>query len=558
MPVPRFRLPSSPDELSASTSVDADSQAPTEDAQTELHHSDVLSQLLDDEDTETTEPAVPVDEDEDESTDASADAPSRPTQDDLPERPEMTARAREQRKRDREYKTSQRRKRQTPKAKKAKAEKMRKRYTTTDATTVNVEVERPAPVVEVYGGRKVRATQGSLLKDSLTAREKWNNLSTTNRKYHFERDDEKIKERERQFFESVGTNLRAHNQGKDDMSFLNPPKLMNETDEQRNARVRRITEAVYDLSAFKRKSRKSFGYKHREMLDFLARFRFAKASHLSHLFGEAVNTTYGRLLEMRAHGLVIDKPIYGTDPLWFLTKAGMMVAGYEYSNVTNASISMMMLPHTFLVTHLATYIRSGILNVLDEDEFPVRNRTSTTGEPMYGDTVVSEYSIQSAFSKIRLERTSDVYVPIIRQMMEREFSEWEDAGGVSFGPSPEMMFGNEYMFVTYPPRVIGISYHVPDLVVARPRNPDGTPNSIAIEAERSTSKTIESYRRSIQAYKMDTSIYSQVIWVVHKKTTATRLLRAEEGLGMIDSGRMKIIPIITENGIYKEPELWLL
>lgn len=177
---------------------------------------------------------------------------------------------------------------------------------------------------------------------------------------------------------------------------------------------------------------------------------------------------------------------------------------------------------------------------------------------MYGDTVVSEYSIQSAFSKIRLERTSDVYVPIIRQMMEREFSEWEDAGGVSFGPSPEMMFGNEYMFVTYPPRVIGISYHVPDLVVARPRNPDGTPNSIAIEAERSTSKTIESYRRSIQAYKMDTSIYSQVIWVVHKKTTATRLLRAEEGLGMIDSGRMKIIPIITENGIYKEPELWLL
>ena len=197
------------------------------------------------------------------------------------------------------------------------------------------------------------------------------------------------------------------------------------------------------------------------------------------------------------------------------------------------------------------------MNVLDEDNFPPLGRTDRMGRPLHGENFVSETQMRSALgkivgSKVMAGEKGEVYLPILKDDIDERFSRWERL--VRDNPdleSPETEMGNEHMWILLPPPRIGIMQHIPDLVIPRKRNPDGTPNSIAIEVELKA-KTVEDYIRTHKAYSLDKRMFKKVVWICSKKSTAKMITRAaEEESSLWDDGRIDILPIVTEDGVFK-------
>ena len=427
---------------------------------------------------------------------------------------------------------------------------------------VDEELEKSTPFVEVVEPR-VRVKQGgdggesSVVGDgvgSLTPGEKWAGKAKKKR-YRYVGENGLLNGAELEFFRENETSRRAVMLGDGSLDYLRPG--LSESDEDRKKRVEKVTQAVFGRDAFKRNSKKRWSRKHQEFLEFLAKFKYATPRSMAKMFSEAASTSQKRLKELRSYGLVIDKKILGGEPLWFLTDAGMLLSGYDMPKVTEGRITYTMLPHQYAVNHLAANLWGAGINVLNEDEYPHQNRVDLLGKKQFGDVVVSEQEIQSSFGKLKLFSKADVYLPTLKASIERKNKQWEDAGGVSFGPSPEFQPGNEYMWAIFPPAVVNLAYHVPDLVVARQRNADGTPNSIAVELEIQN-KPVESYRKALTAYRYSTQTYKQVVWVCQKASSAKKIRELATEMGMIESGALRIVPIVTQDGIFKGRDLWTL
>jgi len=186
--------------------------------------------------------------------------------------------------------------------------------------------------------------------------------------------------------------------------------------------------------------------------------------------------------------------------------------------------------------------------VLGEKSFPRRNRPDGKGGFDFGERIISELQIQSAFGRVRGTSKADAFVPQIKRQMANQFDNWKRAGGAEFGPSPELQQGNEHMWTLFPPISNRLNYHVPDLVVARPRSSDGKAQSIAVEIELRTKADDSSYERTLDAYRVDDSIYRKVVWVCRLKGTAEKLSRIAKRNGLADQGRIEIVPIYLDGG----------
>ena len=294
-----------------------------------------------------------------------------------------------------------------------------------------------------------------------------------------------------------------------------------------------------------------------DTLMFLALFRYATHSHIARMFGEAPLTTLRRLRKIRAAGLVASKKLYSQHDLWFLTEAGVVVSGYDVRHITEARLTPSMFPHQFTVNHVAANLMGGQLNVLGLGDFPSNRRVDVKGVPRLGEELTSELEILSSFSKIKLFEQSSSFRPKLMGMRDRDFQVWSELENRAETPTPEMSYGNEWMFTLFPPLAVGVAYHVPDLVVKRQRGADGAPKSIAVEIEISNKPTA-SYEKTLRAYAEDKLIFGQVIWVCKTIGPAKKLEKVGKELGLIQSGRLKIVPIWTNDGVFKGRDLWMI
>lgn len=445
------------------------------------------------------------------------------------------------------------------------------------ATHVDEELEKATPFVETIEPRK-RSSDGVDTNreqtdggrpvgnngrasdvtggDALTPGEKWSGEKKKTR-YRYAGANGLLNGAELEFFRANETSRQAVMLGDDSLDYLRPNLGVEEGDEDRKKRIEKVTQAVFGRESYKRNSKKHWSRKRQEMLEFLAKFKYATPRHLAKMFSESAATSQKRLKELRSYGLVIDKKILGGEPLWFLTDAGMLLSGYDMAKVTESRITYTMLPHQYAVNHIAANLWGAGVNVLNEPDYPHQNRIDLLGKRQYGDNVVSEQEIQSSFGKLKLFSKADVYLPTLKASIERKNRKWEEAGGVEFGDSPEFQQGNEYMWAIFPPAAVKLAYHVPDLVVARPRNADGTPNSIAVELEIQN-KPIESYRKALTAYRYATQTYRQVVWVCQKSSSAKKIRDLADEMGMLKSETLRIVPILTQDGIFKGRDLWTL
>lgn len=316
--------------------------------------------------------------------------------------------------------------------------------------------------------------------------------------------------------------------------------------------------AVFGTTAVAAGTRARFTEKDRDVLRFLGMFKYANARHVSRIQGVKEDTMLKRLYRLGERGLVSKMELYGAKPLWFLTEAGVICSGLELPRVKESGITFSMLPHSFVINHVAGNLWGGGVNVLALEDFPDNFRVSESGDFVLGESLVSEFQIQSSFASAKsANHKADVYRPAITEAMNREFRRWKQAGGVEFGPSPEQVRGNEYMWTLFPPLALKLAYHVPDLVVSRPRDEDGKPQSIAVEVELAN-KPLAAYERALQAYRYDSLIYGKVVWVVKSRGAARKIQEAARKLGLWDEGRVGIVPIYTEDGVFKSKAVWTI
>ena len=92
--------------------------------------------------------------------------------------------------------------------------------------------------------------------------------------------------------------------------------------------------------------------------------------------------------------------------------------------------------------------------------------------------------------------------------------------------------------------------HLPDMIIARRRTPDGRPQSIAIELELSA-KSILDYTRTMASYgsTLGQTLYRKVIWLVSSKTIADRIRAGASQVGMILGEDYDIVPFVTSNKV---------
>ena len=295
------------------------------------------------------------------------------------------------------------------------------------------------------------------------------------------------------------------------------------------------------------------------VLAFLAKFRAATTSQIAMVLRVKESSAKARLYRLRKAGLVVSEVLYGPSPMHFLTDWGARAVGLNIKNMDVRKVNPTTLPHRLVVNHVAASLYGAGMNVLNLSDYPQRNRVGTGGERVWGETLVSEFEIQSSLAKQRRFDKMGAYQARLMDQMDTAFSEWERRGGVRFGNSPEWAIGNEYMLAVYlDPDIDGASYHVPDLAVLRPRAQDGSSRSIAVEVELGH-KTVESYEQSMLAYKKDNRMYGHHVWVCGSSDVMKRLQDVAVSLGLHQGGRVSILPVFaSDGGVFRGKWFWEL
>lgn len=297
-----------------------------------------------------------------------------------------------------------------------------------------------------------------------------------------------------------------------------------------------------------------------DIIEFLAKFKFASAKILSRIRGESVNSVWRKLDRLKKGGLVMDREVIGLGTIWALTTAGMAFSGYDFAPFSIRAPKTSTFAPIIGVNHVAACLWNNNFNILMLDDFPQSNRlVEVDGEPTYirGETLVSEQEIRSSLLKEgqpsfgQGPSQGTMYEQVAMQA-KAVWNEWEVAGRPY--DSPEFEFGNEYLWVLYPEDDLTVSYHVPDLVLMRERRDDGSPQSIAVEVELNQ-KSEARYMKTLMAYKLDDKVYDRVIWITNNASIGRKLANVAREIGL---DNFDVVPMRNENGPYKNRDIWYI
>lgn len=293
-----------------------------------------------------------------------------------------------------------------------------------------------------------------------------------------------------------------------------------------------------------------------EVIDLIARLKYVSTTQIQRALNKSYAAVSKILWNMKQMNLVKtpDSPYY-SQKLWCLSELGMSISNYNLKPPSVTGVSITQLQHSTVVNNIAAYIYSGTVNVLQLEDFPSKNRIDSRGEIEFGDDFISETQLRSSLGKISssyMGMKADSFIPEIIDTIEDEFSLWsEKFKNDKYLASPEREIGNEYMWILYPPVRIPINFHIPDLVIPRERNKDGSPNSIAVEVELKP-KTLEDYKNTLRSYEEDNRLYKKVVWICSKTQTANMLIKAaDEYTNLLNTDKLDIVPIETEQGTFK-------
>lgn len=330
-------------------------------------------------------------------------------------------------------------------------------------------------------------------------------------------------------------------------SRLVEPAWVPESVKEYETRLSRLEDAVLGEERYVRGGPSRVNYKWVDTLSFLAMFGWVRTRHLGQLFGEKYQAAYSRLVRMESFGLVKRARVPG-QLVWMLTQAGIEVSGFDVRELFERDINVMMIAHNTVLHHVASALWGASVNVLMDEEYPRMNRRAGTGLVVPGDYMVPDRVINSSLGVMRRGMRREEFVPVIRESIDVAFARWEEAGGASVNPvSPEQYRGNEFMWALFPPEGVGRAYHVPDLVLSRPRDADGAPNSVAVEVELSV-KAPEALEQTLRSYMVDDVLFGEVVWVVRHGSVAKRIMEFVDAHRGEGADRIRVVPLVDGEG----------
>lgn len=297
-----------------------------------------------------------------------------------------------------------------------------------------------------------------------------------------------------------------------------------------------------------------------DIIQFLAKFKFCNTKILSRLRDEPQSRTWRKLTRLKEGGLVADSEVISMGTIWYLTEAGMALSGYNFPTLRTRFPKTSTMPPVIGANHVAACLWNNSFNILMLEDFPAYNKlVEKKGELTYvkGENLISELEIRSSLGKeaqpsfgAKPNSMSGNMYDVVGERARAMWHEWESNGRNS--NSPEFEIGNEFMWVLYPESGLTKSYHVPDLILSRSRNADGTPRSIAVEVELNP-KSDERYVQILMAYKLDNYLYDKVVWVTNSTSITRKLTNIADEIGLEN---FDVVPMTNENGIYKNRDIW--
>lgn len=350
----------------------------------------------------------------------------------------------------------------------------------------------------------------------------------------------------------------AKNLGIDKESLKNIISPKSVLSEKEKAILLSLGSGVDNRAVKKKRKNKYVTVGDMEVLLYLDKAKLASLRNVYYACGMKKNL-YLELKRLERLGLV--QNIIVTDAtglnVWGLTELGAAYIGSERILPNKNKVRVSSLSERIFVNHVLACLFSGCINILQLEEYPVYNRINIeTGEAKIGEDIVPETDILSSRSNKIMELKGNLFVEdsfkgestkSLREQWNIGWAEWEMNG--RRGLSPEEVEGNEWYYILmYQGGVYLKSYLLPDIVVRRPRNSDGSPNSIAIEVEREV-KSIDELKAKLEMYKMDNRVYSKVIYVTSNKRIAENISEAAAQIGF---DRYDVVPMINENGIVKK------
>lgn len=230
-----------------------------------------------------------------------------------------------------------------------------------------------------------------------------------------------------------------------------------------------------------------------------------------------------RMTQLSNAGYLRNEMVTQTQALWTPTQVGLDIAGLDVPALTNGKITPSTIGHTVGLLNLGIDLEMGKedSDPLKDKAWPYRYRRELNPDGTFrlemGETIITERMIVQSWN-----RQKALYSESELKKQLEEALAWKPEGpGIrSFGP--ETREGNEWMFVILSPS----KTHTPDMVLARPRNADGTCQHVAIELEL-TPKSIMEWRRILTSYK-GSPVYKTVAYFTHKRTVANSLIAVNQ------------------------------
>lgn len=296
-----------------------------------------------------------------------------------------------------------------------------------------------------------------------------------------------------------------------------------------------------------------------DIIEFLAKGKMANTRCLARLKGDTPSTANRRLTRLKEMGLVRDREVLGMGTVWYLTSAGMAFSGYSLPTFGSKKPKASTFPPIIGANHVASCLWTNKINILCLDDFPYNGRhVYATGGVERGENLVFESEIRSSMARENSigAGPGNISTPsggygILGERSRNIWHEWDVNGRV--GESPELGMGNEFLYTLYPESGLTASFHIPDLVVVRDRE-NNKPKDIAVEVELSI-KSLAHYQEILMAYKLDEHLYEKVVWVTSNNQIVRRLIEAAKNIGFT---KFDIVPLVNEEGIYKEHDIWYI
>lgn len=289
--------------------------------------------------------------------------------------------------------------------------------------------------------------------------------------------------------------------------------------------------------------------KDQDFLNFLVRFKYAKASQLAALHSVSKHTAYKRLKGLESYGYVWERKLHDQSSIWLPTYKGVSASAHPQLKPPPQAFPLTQLEHNLVVAHVASNWAGGVFDVLDLGEsFLKLKRQDSKGKDEkelrlrreLSHRMVTEMQIRAALkpkqeeAKANLAKGSDSNINeyTAKLIAEGEWDWWKaDAGQAE-------------RWAFYTPKVLDLEnkyrLSIPDLVLVHPLKPH---TRMAVEIETSQKRT-DLIRHKLNAYKQSKT-YDRVIYVVPDPSTRKLISKLAKELDL--GTRFEVIPLYVQN-----------